>query len=419
MAITNNFPTAARNVASQLSSSLKFRKLLVVIKQTAYEEYSQLRLRGQAPKALRWQRLENRYKAHKTTVNDLMGILRHHNVEFTCVNRVELDRQHLAHVDLMLAVGGDGTVLSAAHFLDHGTIPLLGINSDPSKEQERDTKQKTDERRSHGALCMCTSLNMADNIEKVLAGCGKVQSRTRIQCTVKSTFTETQIVPALNDILIANPSPAAVSRFRMGFLEQLQNEDDGTHHPLVDDRMNYIPSSLTDPMDMIGAFKPFEQASSIRSPTIDSSAPIDGTARLTQQNVKLYHKQYGTVTRFGGIAYDIRDSLNIWSSGMWVCTATGSTAAMSAAGGMPMQDLGSTDIQYKIREHIYEKGQPVNKERDNAFVHHDEQLHLRWNSQHGSIFVDGSHLTHDLVLGDEILINGRAPPLTLFVADDK
>lgn len=35
------------------------------------------------------------------------------------MNRVELDRQHLADVDLVIAVGGDGTCLSAAHFLDH------------------------------------------------------------------------------------------------------------------------------------------------------------------------------------------------------------------------------------------------------------------------------------------------------------
>jgi NAD+ kinase len=48
-----------------------------------------------------------------------------------------LDRQHLADVDLMIAVGGDGTVLSAAHFLDHGTIPLLGINSDPISEEDK------------------------------------------------------------------------------------------------------------------------------------------------------------------------------------------------------------------------------------------------------------------------------------------
>jgi len=136
--------------------SLTFRRLLVVIKQTAFEEYTQvgidgrrysqlhylnlisstfwsvaclqLKLRGMAPKALRWKRLESRYNSHKQCVDDLMEILRSHKVDFNCVNRTDLDRQHLANVDLVIAVGGDGTVLSAAHFLDHGTIPLLGIN---------------------------------------------------------------------------------------------------------------------------------------------------------------------------------------------------------------------------------------------------------------------------------------------------
>lgn len=118
-------------------SSPAFRRLLVVIKQTAYEEYSQLRLRGQAPKALRWKRLESRYKTHQQCVTDLVDILKRNNLQFSCVNRVELDRQHLADVDLVIAVGGDGTCLSAAHFLDHGTIPLLGINSDPMSEEHK------------------------------------------------------------------------------------------------------------------------------------------------------------------------------------------------------------------------------------------------------------------------------------------
>ena len=97
----------------------------------------QLKLRGQAPKALRWTRLESRYHSHKACVESLLSILRHNHVSFSCINRVELDRQHLADVDLMIAVGGDGTVLSAAHFLDHGTIPLLGINSDPISEEDK------------------------------------------------------------------------------------------------------------------------------------------------------------------------------------------------------------------------------------------------------------------------------------------
>ena len=81
-------------------------------------------------------------------MNRLLEILRHHHVNFSCVNRAELDRQHLADVDLLISVGGDGTCLSAAHFLDHGTIPLLGINSDPMvKEEERKVLGRNDERR--------------------------------------------------------------------------------------------------------------------------------------------------------------------------------------------------------------------------------------------------------------------------------
>ena len=54
---------------------------------------------------------------------------------------------------------------------------------------------------------------------------------------------------------------------------------------------------------------------------------------------------------------------------------------------------------------------------DNCFLKEDEQLHFRWNSQKGKIFVDGPHMTHDLELGDEIMITPNAPPLLLYVAD--
>ncbi|KAL7470717.1 hypothetical protein ACHAXS_010970 [Conticribra weissflogii] len=315
-----------------------FRRLLVVIKQTAYEEYSQLRARGQAPKALRWKRLESRYESHKECVNDLLDILRRNDIAFSCVNRVELDRQHLADVDLVIAVGGDGTVLSTAHFLDHGTIPLLGINSDPISEADKINSQS----RSHGALCACTRDNMKGKLPRILHGGGVLSEKARIQCIVKSTFSETRLVPALNDLLIANPRP------------------------------NILPRS-----------------------------------------------QYGTVTRFGGELYEEHNSLNVWSSGLWISTATGSTAAIASAGGKPMEP-SSRSLQYLIREHMIENS--PNKEEmknlNNEVFSHDEKLHLRWNSQKGRIFIDGSHLMHNLELGDEILINSHAPPLALFTRDD-
>jgi len=371
--IGNTHLRMIRPTASYLPghAKLQFKKLLVVIKQTAYEEYSQLRLRGQAPKALRWKRLESRYKAHKQCVNDLISTLRRHNVAFSTVNRVELDRQHLRDVDLVIAVGGDGTVLSAAHFLDNGTIPLLGVNSDPSSPDEISsvTQKQSDERRSHGALCFCTSLDMHDGIAKVLYGGVALSHRTRIQTIVKSTFSETRLVPSLNDMLIANPSPASVSRFRMGWIKKIE-----------------IPES-----------------SPLRDGEADSSCDILQT--------------YGTTTRFGGEVYNVYRSINVWSSGMWVSTSTGSSAAMAAAGGKIM-DLKSPELQYLVREHMLERncGDEI-KEAGQGMLTANESLHLRWNSQHGMIYIDGAHMTHPLTLGDEIQINNKAPPLQLFMRD--
>lgn len=54
------------------------------------------------------------------------------------------------------------------------------------------------------------------------------------------------------------------------------------------------------------------------------------------------------------------------------------------------------------------------KDLDNGMLEEDQHLHLRWNSQKGRIFIDGSHLVHNLELGDEILIDSKAPPLALY-----
>lgn len=196
---------------------------------------------------------------------------------------------------------------------------------------------------------MCTALDLTESLPKVLYGeaADDLTLRTRIRCKVKSTFSETRLVPALNDLLIANPSPAAVSRFRMGWLDELD-------------------------------------------PSVRPKAQL-----------------YGTVTRFAGIPYDVTRSLNVWSSGMWISTSTGSSAAMAAGGGQPM-DCGSTDLQYLVREHMMENSnEDTDTEINNGFVKDGEKMHLRWNSQRGRIFIDGSHLTHNLELGDEILIDNN------------
>lgn len=236
--------------------------------------------------------------------------------------------------------------------------------------------------RSHGALCALTANNMKEKIPEILFGGGELNSRARIQCVVKSTFSETRLVPALNDLLIANPSPAAVSRFRMGWLKEVDMEP---RSPLRDG------------------------GSSGMTPTTERQLSSLSEAQTLPKN------PYGTITRFVGRPYDITESINVWSSGVWISTGTGASAAMAAAGGRPMEE-NSADLQYLIREHMIENSPDKNrvKDLDNGILHKGEHLGLRWNSQKGRIFIDGSHLMHNLELGDEILIDSNAPPLALY-----
>ena len=53
----------------------------------------------------RWERLRNRYDIHTRCVDGVKAILDSHGVEYTVVGREELDRQHIARADLVIAVG--------------------------------------------------------------------------------------------------------------------------------------------------------------------------------------------------------------------------------------------------------------------------------------------------------------------------
>ena len=69
-----------------------------------------------------------------------------------------------------------------------------------------------------------------------------------------------------------------------------------------------------------------------------------------------------------------------------------------------------------IREHMMENSnEELEDDVNNGFIEPGQKMHLRWNSQRGRIFIDGSHLTHNLELGDEIMIDNQAPPLPMFL----
>lgn len=107
--------------------------------------------------------------------------------------------------DLVISVGGDGTVLELSHGLRQ--TPILGINSDPEA--------------SVGYFCA----GNADHIEHLLERCldeswEPIRLR-RFSLTINDTI---HTEPALNDVLVCHSNPAALSSYvlKIDELEEAQ-----------------------------------------------------------------------------------------------------------------------------------------------------------------------------------------------------
>ncbi|KAL0443641.1 UNVERIFIED_CONTAM: putative NADH kinase [Sesamum latifolium] len=152
------------------------------------EEYDLLKLR-QLLHLLIWpaevlRYLCDRTLAHKNAINFCQNILKKKVVDWKAVFRCDLS-EPIRDVDLVVTVGGDGTLLQASHLMDD-SIPVLGVNSDPTRPEEvAELNEEFDATRSTGYLCAAT----ANNFEQPIS------------------------TAALNDVLLAHPCPATVSRF--------------------------------------------------------------------------------------------------------------------------------------------------------------------------------------------------------------
>jgi len=167
----------------------------------------------------------------------------------------------MPQADIVISVGGDGTVLDAARRIrDH--TPVLGVNSDPTW--------------SVGRLCAVAATELGGALGQLRQGVIVPKSIARLGFHVVDPGSR-QIVskmygPYVNELLYAHPSPAATSRFHL---------DIGTKD-------------------------------------LDEYRPAD-------------------------------DAPLIRSSGLWVATAAGSSAAIKSAGGR-LVALSNTRLQYVIRE---------------------------------------------------------------------
>lgn len=145
----------------------------------------------------RTRRFEKNHVAHYAALRMVEDILKKHDVRYHKHARGK--NADYRSYDLIITVGGDGTVLGAARAVDSRQI-LLGVNSDPNW--------------SVGQFCCCNARTFEATLTSVL--CGKASMRRLFKLKLRLIDEkESRDIECLNDVLICHANPGAMSRYEL------------------------------------------------------------------------------------------------------------------------------------------------------------------------------------------------------------
>ncbi|MFW6051249.1 MAG: NAD(+)/NADH kinase [Myxococcota bacterium] len=173
-------------------------KVLVIYKKSTWEVYrrggrkehlDQLVAKGDPGMA----EVVQAHEDHVTTVEDARRVLKRLGAK--AVFRHRWNDGDVKGYDLVVTLGGDGTLLWASHVVGEDT-PVLGINSAP--------------RASVGYFCAGDKHGLEETLSAALEGRLAATRLTRMQVDVDDHPVDTRV---LNDILFAHVCPAIASRY--------------------------------------------------------------------------------------------------------------------------------------------------------------------------------------------------------------
>ncbi|MDP7203761.1 MAG: NAD(+)/NADH kinase [Candidatus Poseidoniaceae archaeon] len=150
---------------------------------------------------------KNHERIHDESISFIESILSDiENLNHTMRAREAVSRADFIGRDLVIVVGGDGTLTSICHNVDDQT-PVMGVNSHP---------RTNDSEGSLGFYMDSTVDSFAEDLEAALSGQAMVNILPRIQATITSTSGNIiKTDPAVNDLLIANTHQYAPSKYRI------------------------------------------------------------------------------------------------------------------------------------------------------------------------------------------------------------
>jgi NAD+ kinase len=188
---------------------MKIARVLCVYRKSLYQIYVREHQERSVREALRSgdagaDALRQSHEANETALREVERVLRQLRIE--AVVRWRAHVRTTSKFDLVISLGGDGTLLDTSHRVSSAT-PLLGINSDPA--------------RSVGALCA----GSVDELPALLDGLLSDRLRPRRVTRMRVRLDGREVLgPIINDVLFAHACPAGLSRFDLAVLPAARAE---------------------------------------------------------------------------------------------------------------------------------------------------------------------------------------------------
>jgi NAD+ kinase len=174
-------------------------RVRVVLKRSAWHRWVEEENDGRVTELIEAQdesvrRMRASHVDHSETIEEVRSALADLGAEATWHDQPH-DFRIEGPCDLVITVGGDGTLLSASHGIGPG-VPLLGVNSAPEH--------------SVGFFCGAVKGNAGEAIASALAGRLRSQELARMQVGLNGGCLSDRV---LNEALFCHASPAATSRY--------------------------------------------------------------------------------------------------------------------------------------------------------------------------------------------------------------
>ena len=144
--------------------------------------------------------------ALRTVISVLEEGLQAGEIQYRTVARESVSREDFIGPDVVIVLGGDGTLTSIAHSVDDKSL-VMGVNSHP---------MEGDGEGSFGFYMGSNATNFSSDLRRVLDETCIVNVLPRLQAEIVTTSGNIlRSDPALNDLLVANTHQYQPSKYRL------------------------------------------------------------------------------------------------------------------------------------------------------------------------------------------------------------